>query len=158
MKSRWSLALYAALLVLLHFLLRVGLGIGRAAPDLLAVLVLQVGRRTTGSRATAVGALLGLLEDATGIHNLGARAIGLGAAGFGASRSRRFLTGEGAGFTPIFLFVGTWLSLAVTWALRRPEAGPPAELLLIMPVDAAWAAIAGTILARWMPRHEARDL
>lgn len=157
MKPHWSLILYATLLAVLHFLLRVGLGIGRVAPDLLVVLALLVGRRTTGSGAMAMGAILGLIEDATGIHNLGARAIGLGAAGYGAARSRRFLTGEGAGFTPAFLFVGAWLSLALTWVVRH-EAGSPLELLLTFPVDAAWAAVVGTVVARWMPGHEARDL
>jgi len=143
-----SLLLFTLLLVALHFLLRVVFGLGRVAPDLLAVATLLVGRRTTGAKATLTGTVLGLIEDATGVHNLGARAIGLGVAGLAASRSRRVLTGEGIGFTPLLLFVGTWGSLLVTWIVRRPVVEPVSHLILTLPVDAAWTAVAGTLLAR----------
>jgi cell shape-determining protein MreD len=153
-----SLVLFTLLLVALHFLLRVGFGLGRFAPDLLAVATLLVGRRTTGARATMTGVVLGLIEDATGVHNLGARAIGLGLAGLAASRSRRVLTGEGLGFTPAFLFVGTWVSLLVTWLVRRPIIEPATHLILAYPLDAAWAAFAGTLLVRMLPRRVAAEL
>lgn len=153
-----SLLLFTLLLVALHFLLRVGFGLGRMAPDLLVVATLLVGRRTTGAKATLTGTVLGLIEDATGIHNLGARAIGLGVAGFVASRSRRVLTGEGFGFTPLFLFVGTWASLVLTWIIRRPVIEPAYHLVLTYPVDAAWAAVAGTLLARLLPRRAGGEL
>ena len=154
----WSLVAFTVTLAVLHFLLRVGLGLGRAAPDLLVVATLLVGRRLNGGPAMIVGTLLGLLEDATGLHSLGARAIGLGVVGYAASRSRRILTGEGFGFTPLFLFVGAWISLGLSWALRRPLAGPPSGLLLSLPIDAAWSAIAGSLAARALPRRTGAEL
>jgi hypothetical protein len=30
---------------------------------------------------------------------------------------------------------------------------PATHLILVYPVDAAWAAVAGTLLARWLPRR-----
>jgi rod shape-determining protein MreD len=128
------------------------------APDLLVIAVLLVGRRLNGGPAMSLGVLLGLVEDATGIDNLGARAIGLGAAGYAAARSRRLLTGEGFGFTPLFLFGGTWLSHALTWALRQPAGGPPSELVLSLPLEAAWAALAGSLAARALPRRSGAEL
>jgi len=154
----WTLAAFVLALTALHFLARVGLGLGRSVPDLLAVAVLLVGRRMNGAPAMLMGTLLGLLEDATGIHNLGARAIGLGAVGYAAARSRRNLTGEGFGFTPLFLFVGTWVSLVLTWAIRRPVSSPPADLLLALPIDAAYAALAGAFVARLLPRRGGGEL
>lgn len=152
------MVLFTALLAGLHFLLRIGLGLGRASPDLLVVAALLAGRRTAGAPAMLVGTLLGLVEDATGIHNIGARAIGLGVAGYAASRSKRVLSGEGIGFTPLFLFAGAWLSLSLTWALRRPMIAPPSDLLLVLPLQAAYSAAAGTLLARLLPRRRGAEL
>jgi rod shape-determining protein MreD len=153
-----SLLLFTLVLVVLHLLLRVGLGLGRVAPDLLAVATLLVGRRTTGAKATLTGTVLGLIEDATGVHNLGARALGLGLAGFAASRSRRVVADEGFGFTPLLLFAGTWGSLVLTWLLRRPVLEPASHLILAYPIDAAWAALVGTLLARLLPRRMGGEL
>lgn len=144
--GRGAFAVFITLLVILHFLLHVGLGIGAAAPDLIAVAVLIASRRTTAASAALLGLALGLLDDALGIGALGARSIALATVAMLGSWSRRWIEGEGLLFIAAFVFVGKWASEIVLATLARGAGlGGILGLLTVAPLEAAWAALAGVL-------------
>ncbi|HEX2091161.1 MAG TPA: hypothetical protein VHG28_02120, partial [Longimicrobiaceae bacterium] len=53
-----------ALLVVVHFVLRVGLGLGQLVPDLISLAVLLAARQMRPGWAAGLGLLLGILEGA----------------------------------------------------------------------------------------------
>jgi hypothetical protein len=142
-----AFAVFVALLTILHFLLHAGLGIARAAPDLLAVAVLLAARRTTAMRAVLLALLLGVLDDALGIRNLGARSIALGVAAIAGTWTRRLIEGEGPLLIVPYLFAGKWLIDVVVAMLLPAMArdGSPHALLVSSPLDALYVAVAGTV-------------
>jgi rod shape-determining protein MreD len=142
-QSPGHFAAFIALLVLAHLFLHVGLGIGRAAPDLLAVAVLLASRRTDGAGAAALGVCLGLLDDALGISAFGIRAFSLGFAAWIGAKSREVVEGDIILFTPALLFFGTWVAEAVAWVTGGATA--PLELVTTSPAVAAYAAVAGMV-------------
>jgi rod shape-determining protein MreD len=141
-------SLYRAILVLLpvlHFLLHVGFGMDRAAPDLLTVGLLLLAREVRTGNAAGIGFVLGLLEDAFSIRAFGANALTCTLLGIVGSRSRDLFVGESFAFLVSYLFLGTWLRGMLHWVVvggeLRPE--PIRTLLLHGPVDAAYAALVG---------------
>lgn len=135
-------------LVIVHLILRVSLGLGAAAPDLLTVAVLLGARRSRPAVAASVGLLLGLIRDALAIGPFGTAALVLTVLGYLGSRTRDLFEGESLLFTMVYLFVGVWLHDAA-WALIRGEllAGDLSSILVTGAVMAAgYAAVAGTIL------------
>jgi len=134
---------FVATLAFAHFLLHIGLGLGRIAPDLLIVATLVAARRMSAAGAVTLGFALGFVEDTLGIQGFGVRAFALGTAGFFGARSRSFVDGSGALFLPVYLFLGAWATDALTWFLRA-DAVPP-EVVLQAAIGAAWAAAAGGI-------------
>jgi rod shape-determining protein MreD len=135
-------ALFIALLAVVHLTLHVGLGYGRGAPDLLVAAALLASRRLSGARATALGCALGLLDDALGIRDFGARALALGVISFLGARSRQIVEEESLLFVPGFLFMGAWLASTIGWLIS--EAASWVVLVTTMPLSAAWSAVAGT--------------
>jgi rod shape-determining protein MreD len=145
------LGLYRAILValpILHFLLHVGFGMGRGAPDLLAVGLLLLAREVRTGMAAGLGFLLGLLEDAFSLLAFGANTLACTLLGIIGSRSRDLFVGESLVFLVSYLFLGTWLRAVLHWVLAgeevRREAGR--ALLVHGPVDAAYAATVGVVL------------
>ena len=135
-------------LVIVHLILRVSLGLGAAAPDLLTVAVLLGARRSRPAVAATAGLLLGLIRDALAIGPFGTAALVLTVLGYLGSRTRDLFEGESLLFTLVYLFVGVWLHDAA-WALIRGEllAGDLSSILVTGAVMAAgYAAVAGTIL------------
>lgn len=139
---------YAALvglLVVAHFVLRVSLGFGEGAPDLLTVALLLAARRLRPSLAAGLGLVLGLLRDSLSVGSFGADALAMTVVGWFGGRSRDWFEGG----TP--LFIGVYLTLGV-WAhhiLRTVLGGVPADgsvigALVLAPVlGALYAAAAG---------------
>ncbi|MCI0434635.1 MAG: rod shape-determining protein MreD [Gemmatimonadetes bacterium] len=132
---------FIAILATLHFLLHVGLGLGREAPDLLIVAALIAARRMSAAGAVTLGFSLGLIEDTLAIAGFGVRAFALAAAAFLGARSQAVIDGSGALFMPVYLFVGAWAADVLVWFLRA-DAIPP-ELVLQSALSAVWAAAAG---------------
>ena len=77
MKTDARIWLLFAGLALMHLLLHVGFGIGRAAPDLLTVALLLGAREVGMGRAAGMGLLFGLLEDALSVLSFGANSVAM---------------------------------------------------------------------------------
>jgi len=143
--------LYRAVLValpILHFLLHVGFGMGRTAPDLLAVGLLLLARETRAGPAAGIGFFLGVLEDAFSLLAFGANTVACTILGILGSRSRDLFVGESLLFLVSYLFLGTWLRTALHWLMSGQELRRDATVTFLLhgPVDAAYAAAVGVAL------------
>jgi cell shape-determining protein MreD len=143
----WPLAAFVVALLLLHFMLRVGLGLGSLAPDLLVAAVLLAGRQMRAGSAAGVGLLLGVLEGATVPENLGILALVLALLGFLAARSRDLFSDENYLFLAAYLFSGKLLFdgllLVLSGSAFRP--GAFTALFLVSPLAALYVAAAGML-------------
>jgi rod shape-determining protein MreD len=145
------LSLYHGILILLpvlHFLLHVGFGMGRGAPDLLAVGLLLLAREVRSGAAAGIGFGLGLLEDAFSLLAFGANSLACTLLAIVGSRSRELFLGESLLFLVSYLFLGTWLRAVLHWGIAGEQVRRDAGLALLVegPVDAAYAAGVGVAL------------
>jgi hypothetical protein len=147
--TRWQLLLFVGVLVVLHFLLRVGLGLGALAPDLLVVALLLGARPMRPGWAAGLGLLLGVLDGAAHPLTMGTGAVVLALVGYLAARSREVVSGESPVTLALFLFAGKWIYDAAMWVLllRLNLSGPVSSLLLVSPLAAAYAAAVGLAAA-----------
>ena len=122
--TRWRFALFIAGLVVLHFVLRVGLGLGVLAPDLLVVALLLASRRMRPGGAAGLGFVLGVLEGSANPTVFGAASLALSVVGYLGSRSREWLAGDDPVTMVAYFFVGTllYVLLAVMGAGGSPMA------------------------------------
>lgn len=112
-------------LVVLHFLLHLGFGIGRAAPDLLTVALLLAAWTGGIGRGAGFGFAFGLLEDAFSVLAFGANAVAMTVVGALGSVTREFFVGESLLFFVAYLVVGKWVRDFLQWivageAVREP--------------------------------------
>lgn len=107
----------AVLLVLvpLHLLLKVGLGLGASAPDLLTVSLLLVAREASPPAAGAVGLLMGIVEDAVALAAFGANALARTLVGVAGSFSREIVFSDSAIVLAAYLFVGKISTDVLAW-------------------------------------------
>lgn len=144
--SRWGMPVLVGTLVVLHFVLRVGLGLGALAPDLLVVATLLASRQMRPGSAAGLGLFLGILEGSLVPFGLGSAAVALTLLGYLGSRSRDIFSSEGLLSLAIFLFAGKWLFdiilSTVSGEILRPLAS---ELLVVSPLAALYAAAAGLL-------------
>ncbi|MQA88951.1 MAG: hypothetical protein GEU90_01770 [Gemmatimonas sp.] len=142
----WGFWVFVALLIALHFLLRVGLGYEQLAPDLLVVAFLLAARQLPAGYASGLGLLLGILDGALVPYALGASALALTVLGFLGARSRELFADDNYLLLAIYLFVGKWtfdlIVFLATGEVFRAGAG---YLLLVSPLTALYAAAAGLI-------------
>lgn len=144
--ARWGFWVFIAVLVVLHFVLRIGLGFAQLAPDFLLVALLLAAREIRAGYAAGIGLLLGVLDGAVIPFNLGASALVMTIIGFAGGRSRELFSGDSLIFLALYLFAGKWLYdtllYTVTGDLFRPGAS---YLLLVSPLTALYAAAAGLV-------------
>lgn len=147
--TRWQFVGFIAVLVILYFLLRVGLGLGVLAPDLLVVALLLGARRMRAGWAAGLGFLLGVLDGAAHPLTMGAGAVALSILGYLGARSREAVSGDSPVLLALYLFAGKWLYDVIVYVLLiKPNlAGPVSTLLLGSPLAAAYAAAAGLAAA-----------
>ena len=147
MDRRWPFVLFIALLIVLHLMLRVGLGINFWAPDLLTIALLLAARRAPAGWAAGLGLAFGLIRDSVNLTTFGADAIVMTIVGFLGSRSRDYFVGDSAFFLAIYLFVGKWLHDALYFVFARAIGvrDPVSTLLAEAPIAAAYSALAGII-------------
>lgn len=147
---RRGLALWgvAILLPMLHFLLRVGVGIGGWAPDLLTIGLLVTARQVKPEVGAGLGFLFGLLEDSLSTLSFGANTIALTVVGFLGGRSRELFVGESFVFLASYLALGAWLRLAIHWLIAggRVWADAPDVLLVQGGIAAVYAATVGSAI------------
>lgn len=144
--GRWGFPVLIGVLVVLHFVLRIGLGLGALAPDLLVVAVLLAARRMRAGNAAGLGFALGLLEGAMVPMQFGASAFVLVLLGFFGARTRDLIASDSAVFLAFYLFAGKWLFdvllAVVTGGIFR---GSVANLFFLSPLEAIYAAAAGVV-------------
>lgn len=144
--QRWAFWIFIGLLVVLHFVLRVGIGLEQLAPDLLVVALLLAAREVRAGFAAGLGLLLGILDGSVVPFNLGATAVVLTLLGFLGGRSRDLIEGDSFVFVAVYLFAGKWLFDTLLFLLTGTAFGPGASyLLLISPLAALYAAAAGLV-------------
>lgn len=147
--TRWQFAGFTAALVVLYFLLRVGLGLGALAPDLLVVAVLLAARRLRAGHAAGLGFVLGVLDGAAHPLTMGMGAVALSVLGYLGARSREVVGGDSPVLLALYLFAGKWLYDVLVYVLLiKPNlAGPVGSLLIASPLAAVYAAAAGILAA-----------
>jgi cell shape-determining protein MreD len=137
---------FVGLLVILHFVLRIGLGFAHLAPDLLLVALLLAARETRAGYAAGLGLLFGILDGAVVPFNLGASALVLTILGFAGGRSRDLFSGDNFVFLAVYLFAGKWLYDTLLYLLSGNILSPEATyLVLVSPLTAVYAAAAGLV-------------
>lgn len=147
--TRWQFVAFVAVLVVLYFLLRMGLGLGELAPDFLVVALLLAARRLRPGHAAGLGLVLGLLDGAAHPLTMGAGAVAMAILGYAAARSREVISGDSPVLLALFLLAGKWVYDLLMWILllRFNMSGPVSSLLLVSPLAAAYAAAVGLAAA-----------
>jgi rod shape-determining protein MreD len=115
----------AAILFLLHFVLHIGFGIGRAAPDLLTIGLLLLAREVGVGTAAGVGLFFGLLEDSLSVLAFGANSVAMTAIGILGALTRDLFVGDSRLFVVSYLFVGKLLRDLAHWVLVGSELRQP---------------------------------
>lgn len=131
--TRWRFALFIAGLVVLHFVLRVGLGLGVLAPDLLVVSLLLASRRMRPGGAAGLGFVLGVLEGGPNPTLLGPASLALSVVGYLGSRSREWLAGDDPVTMVAYFFVGTLLYEALLYVLLAIQGAGGSPMALAIP-------------------------
>ena len=109
MRSRALVWFVVAGLFLLHFLLHVGMGLGRVAPDLLTVALLLAAREVGVGTAAASGLVLGLLEDALSVLSFGANAVAMSIVGLLGAVTRDLFVGDSLFFLVSYFVAGKFV-------------------------------------------------
>lgn len=135
-------------LVLVHFLLRVGLGVGDAAPDLLVVALLLMSREVGLGVAAGMGFALGLLEDALSVLAFGANCVSLTVLGILGGTTRDLFVGDSLFFLVSYFVVGKVARDVLHWVLVGEALRGPflADALLGGVVAGVYAAVVGIVI------------
>jgi rod shape-determining protein MreD len=136
------------LLVVLHFLVHLGLGIGRGAPDLLTLALLLAVRETGMGWAACLGFCFGLLEDSFSGLAFGANTLAMTLIGIVGSRTRDLFVGDSLLFFFFYLAVGKWLRDLVQWVATLEAGREPFlnTVLLDGSLAALYVAVVGLLL------------
>jgi len=135
--NNWRIAASVGL-IMLHFLLHVGLGLGPAAPDLATLGVLVLARETGFVAGAVTGFVAGLLEDALNVLSFGSATLALTLVGAAGARSRELFVGDSKLFVVAYIGVGKWGRDAVQWfATTEPLRDPLVSSLLVESVIGA---------------------
>lgn len=134
----------ASMLVVAHFFIHVGFGIGAGAPDLLTLALLLLARESHMAGAALVGLAMGLTEDAQGLLAFGASGFAMASVGALASWTRDYFVGETRLFAVAYLFLGKWVRDFLYWLAVGSDARPGAFGALV--VDAGLAALYMTVV------------
>lgn len=147
MRSPWRLWGVVTALVLLHFLLHLGFGLGGVAPDLLTVALLVAARQVRTGTGAGLGFAFGLLADAFSVLSFGANTLALTVVGAVGARTRDLFVGDSLMFLTSYLFVGKWTRDLLHWlfvggGLREPFV----QVMLVQgTLAAAYATVVGLV-------------
>lgn len=148
MRARPVVWVVAAALVVLHFLLHVGLGIGGAAPDLLTVALLLASREVGLGAAAGIGLAFGLLEDALSVVAFGANSVAMTLLGLAGGATRDLFVGDSLVFLASYFVLGKFTRDLLHWivvgdALREPFVS---QVLVQGLLGGLYAAVVGIVL------------
>ncbi len=129
----------------LHFVLHVGLGFSRGAPDLLTIGLLVAARGVGLGPAAVVGLVFGLLEDALSVLAFGANSVTMTVIGIAGAFTRDLFVGDSRVFVVSYFFVGKWMRDLLHWLMVGEGLRQPffAEVVLQGTLAAAYAALVG---------------
>jgi cell shape-determining protein MreD len=146
-RGRLGLVILVVVLVVLHFLLRVGMGFGELAPDLLILSLLLVAREVRAGTAAAVGLVLGILEGSLLPFALGSVALVFTLMGYLGARTRELFSGDSLVLLALYLFVGKWVTDALLYLFAGAVFRPAglSTLLFISPLAALYVMVAGLL-------------
>jgi rod shape-determining protein MreD len=130
--------------VVLHLFLHLGLGIGRAAPDLMTVALLLAVREVGMGAGGALGFLFGLLEDSFSVLAFGANTLSLTMVGILGARTRDLFIGESLLFFFSYMVSGKLLRELIYWLVAGEGIREP--FLNAVVVDGTVAAVYGAVL------------
>jgi cell shape-determining protein MreD len=147
-RGRLAIIVLVVVLVVLHFLLRIGLGLRDLAPDFLVLALLLAARDMRAGAAAALGLVLGILEGAIVPFAMGALAVVFTALGYLGARTRELFASDSLILLAIYLFVGKWVADVLLHLLagRLIHPAGPSTLLLISPLAALYMALAGILV------------
>jgi rod shape-determining protein MreD len=158
-RGSWRIWGTVVALVVLHFLLHLGFGLGREAPDLLTIALLLGSRELRMGGAAGLGFGLGLLEDAFSVLSFGGNTMAMTITGAAGARTRALFVGDSLLFLVLYLFLGKWLRDLILWvAVGSDLRGPFAESMVLYGSVGAFYAAAVGVLAIWVSgsRSESR--
>lgn len=115
MRSRARVWFVVVGLFLLHFLLHVGMGLGRGAPDLLTVALLLAAREVGVGSAAGTGLVFGLLEDALSVLSFGANAVAMSIVGLAGAVTRDLFVGDSLFFLVSYFVAGKFVRDLLHW-------------------------------------------
>ncbi len=135
-------------LVILHFLLHVGFGLDRTAPDLLTVALLLSAREVGMGPAAGIGLFFGLLEDALSVLSFGANAVAMTVLGALGALTRDLFVGDSFFFLFFYFLLGKWARDLMHWLMVGPALRPPfvETFLLDSLLAGLYAAAVGTLI------------
>ena len=140
------------ILVFSHFVLRLGLGMGAGAPDLLTVALLLHVRRVHFGTAACVGFILGMLEDAFSLVAFGANTMAMTVVGILGVQTRAFFVSTTSlSFNIVYFVTGKWLRDFIHWILQQAAGVTNGfiEPMILNGVPAAlYAALVGVLVVR----------
>ena len=143
--TRWTFLVFVAALVVLHFVLRVGLGLGYLAPDLLVIALLLASRRLRPGTAAALGFFLGVLEGSAIDTLFGTASLALAVLGYLGSRSREWLAGDDPLTLVAYFFAGTLLYYLLLYVMLAIGGAGGSLMALVIPslLGSLYAAAVG---------------
>ena len=135
-------------LALLHLVLKVALGVGAAAPDLLTVGLLVAARVAGPAGGAAAGFAFGLLEDAFSLLSFGANTVSMTVTGLLGGLTRDLFVGDSRLFQVSYIFFGKLVRDGLYWVLAEPAVrGSFVDRVLVLgAAQAAYAAVVGLVL------------
>lgn len=144
MRNAWRIWGTVILLALLHFFLRLGLGLGDSTPDLLVIALLIAAREVGMGSAAGIGFFFGLLEDAFSTLAFGASTLALTVVGAVGARTRDLFVGDSLLFLVSYLFLGKWTRDLIHWlAVGESVREPFVQAIL---VEGSLAAVYVTLV------------
>lgn len=130
-------------LFVLHFVLHVGLGIGRGAPDLLTVALLLAAREVGVGTAGGIGLFCGLLEDSLSVLAFGANTVAMTTVGILGALTRDLFVGDSRLFVVSYLFLGKLARDFGHWVFVGDELRQPFSEQVIVQGGIAALYVAG---------------
>jgi rod shape-determining protein MreD len=112
-------------LFVVHFVLHVGFGFGRGAPDLLTVALLLAAREVGPGTAAGIGLSFGLLEDSLSVLAFGANSVAMTVVGVLGALTRDLFVGDSRLFVVSYLFLGKVTRDFVHWVLVGDDLRQP---------------------------------
>ena len=123
--SRTGLWILVGMLFPLHFVLHIGFGLGRSAPDLLTIALLLAAREVGLRGASVVGLLFGVVEDSLTVLAFGANSVTMTVIGVLGAFTRDLFVGDSKLFMLSYFLAGKWMRDFLHWMIMGQELRQP---------------------------------